>query len=51
MMRVNLWGNFVCAKAVLPAMIEQRSGSIIGMTSIAAKRKGGRRATHPARFG
>ena len=38
MMRVNLRGNFICAKAVLPTMIEQKSGNIIGITSIAAKR-------------
>jgi citronellol/citronellal dehydrogenase len=39
MMRVNLRGTFLCAKAVLPAMIEQKSGNIICMTSIAAKRQ------------
>lgn len=39
MIRVNLRGNFICAKAVLPAMMEQKSGNIIAMTSIAAKRK------------
>ena len=38
MMRVNLRGTFICTKAVLPTMIAQRSGSIICMTSIAAKR-------------
>ena len=38
MMRVNLRGNFVCAKAVLPTMMAQKSGNIIGITSIAAKR-------------
>jgi citronellol/citronellal dehydrogenase len=38
MMNVNLRGNFICAKSVLPAMIEQRCGNIIGITSIAAKR-------------
>jgi len=39
MMNVNLRGTFVCTKAVLPTMIEQQSGNIIAMTSIAAKRK------------
>ncbi len=39
MMNVNLRGTFVCTKAVLPTMIEQKSGNIIAMTSIAAKRK------------
>jgi len=39
MMRVNLRGTFLCTKAVLPAMIEQNSGSIICMSSPAAKRK------------
>jgi len=38
MMKVNLRGNFICAKAVLPTMMEQKSGNIIGITSIAAKR-------------
>jgi len=39
MMKVNLRGTFICTKAVLPAMVEQRSGNIICMSSIAAKRK------------
>lgn len=38
MMSVNLRGTFICTKAVLPTMIEQKSGNIIAMTSIAAKR-------------
>ena len=38
MMRVNLRGTFICTKAVLPTMMTQRSGNIIAMTSIAAKR-------------
>jgi len=33
---VNLLGTFLCTKAVLPTMIEQRSGSIINTTSGAA---------------
>jgi len=39
MMKVNLRGNFLCAKAVLPTMIKQKSGNIICMSSVAAKRK------------
>jgi len=38
MMRVNLRGTFICTKAVLPTMMAQRSGNIISITSIAAKR-------------
>jgi len=38
MMRVNLRGTFICSKAVLPTMIAQKSGNIMAMTSIAAKR-------------
>ena len=36
MLRVNLIGAFLCAKAVLPKMMEQRSGSIINISSLAA---------------
>ena len=36
-LRVNLTGAFVCAKAVLPHMMERRSGKIINMASIAGK--------------
>ena len=38
MMRVNLRGTFICTKAVLPTMMARKSGNIIAMTSIAAKR-------------
>ena len=31
---INLTGTFLCCKAVLPAMIEQRSGSIITVASV-----------------
>jgi 3-oxoacyl-[acyl-carrier protein] reductase len=34
-MGVNLRGTFLCTKAVLPKMIEQRSGNIINMSSVA----------------
>jgi citronellol/citronellal dehydrogenase len=35
-LKVNLTGAFLCAKAVLPSMTEQRSGSIINISSLAA---------------
>lgn len=38
MMNVNLRGTFLATKAVLPTMIDQRSGNVLAMTSIAAKR-------------
>lgn len=34
---VNLTGPFLCARAVLPAMMRQRSGRIINISSIAGK--------------
>jgi citronellol/citronellal dehydrogenase len=34
--KVNLTGAFLCSKAVLPFMIEQKSGSIINISSLAA---------------
>jgi NAD(P)-dependent dehydrogenase (short-subunit alcohol dehydrogenase family) len=36
-LRVNLTGAFICAKAVLPHMIARRSGKIMNMASIAGK--------------
>ncbi len=39
--RVNLTGAFLCAKAVLPMMIEQRQGSIINISSLAANERDG----------
>jgi NAD(P)-dependent dehydrogenase (short-subunit alcohol dehydrogenase family) len=36
-MAVNLTGVFLCAKAVLPAMIERGSGRIVNIASIAGK--------------
>ncbi len=38
---VNLKGVFLCTKAVLPALIAQRSGRIINIASVAGKRGGG----------
>jgi NAD(P)-dependent dehydrogenase (short-subunit alcohol dehydrogenase family) len=34
---VNLTGPFLCAKAVLPSMIERRAGKVINIASIAGK--------------
>ena len=36
-LRVNLTGAFICAKTVLPHMMERHSGKIINMASIAGK--------------
>jgi len=38
--RVNLIGAFLCTKAVLPKMVEQRRGSIINITSVSATERG-----------
>jgi citronellol/citronellal dehydrogenase len=35
-LKVNLTGAFLCSKAVLPGMIERKSGSIINITSVDA---------------
>lgn len=40
-LKVNLTGAFLCAKAVLPAMIAQKSGSIINISSLAADERDG----------
>jgi citronellol/citronellal dehydrogenase len=37
-MGVNLRGTFLCSKAVLPQMLEQKSGHIINLSSVLAKR-------------
>jgi 3-oxoacyl-[acyl-carrier protein] reductase len=36
-LKVNLWGPFHCLKEAVPAMIRQRSGKIINISSIAGK--------------
>lgn len=38
-LKVNLTGSFICSKAVLPKMIEQRAGSIVNISSFAADEK------------
>jgi NAD(P)-dependent dehydrogenase (short-subunit alcohol dehydrogenase family) len=38
-LRVILTGAFLCSKAVLPKMIEQKSGSIINISSLAADQR------------
>lgn len=40
-LRVNLTGVFLCSKAVLSRMTEQRSGSIINISSLAANERDG----------
>ena len=35
---VNLTGSFLCCRAVLPGMIEQKGGKIINITSVAGQR-------------
>jgi NAD(P)-dependent dehydrogenase (short-subunit alcohol dehydrogenase family) len=37
---VNLKGAFLCAKAVVPNMIQRKSGRIVNVSSVAAKRPG-----------
>jgi citronellol/citronellal dehydrogenase len=39
-LKVNLTGAFLCARAVLPGMMERRAGSIINISSIQATQKG-----------
>ncbi len=39
--RVNLSGVYYCSKAVLPAMLERKSGSIINIASVSAYKGGG----------
>ena len=39
-LKVNLTGPFLCARAVLPGMMERRRGSIVNISSIQAEQKG-----------
>jgi NAD(P)-dependent dehydrogenase (short-subunit alcohol dehydrogenase family) len=41
-MNVNLRGAYLCCKAVLPKMVEQKSGSILNISSAASRGAGGR---------
>ncbi len=45
-MSVNLRGPYLCTKAVLPKMVEQRSGSILNISSGAAKSTGPGRVSY-----
>jgi 3-oxoacyl-[acyl-carrier protein] reductase len=45
---LNLKSVFLCSKAVVPAMLEKKSGSIINLTSIAGRTGGGPGAIHYA---
>ena len=38
--RVNLTGSFICTKSVLPAMMDQKRGSIILLSSVQAQARG-----------
>ncbi|HDL19255.1 MAG TPA: SDR family oxidoreductase [Bacteroidetes bacterium] len=38
MIRINLKGTFLCSQAVLPAMIENKSGHIVNILSVAARK-------------
>jgi citronellol/citronellal dehydrogenase len=39
-LKVNTTGPYLCTRAVLPAMIEQKGGSIINISSLAANERG-----------
>jgi len=40
-MRINTTGAWLCCQAVIPAMLEQKNGSIVNVSSVAAQRGGG----------
>jgi len=50
-MRVNARGVFLMSRAVVPTMIEQRSGSIVNMSSVLAQTGLGRRVSYAASKG
>ena len=45
MLRINLDGPFICCKAIVPAMLEQKYGRIVNIASIAGK-EGNPNAAH-----
>ena len=47
-MAVNLKGTFLCCRAVLQKMIEQRSGKVINISSIGGRRGGAGRSAYRA---
>jgi NAD(P)-dependent dehydrogenase (short-subunit alcohol dehydrogenase family) len=47
-LNTNLLGTFLCCRAVLPLMIEQRSGSIVTVGSATGKRPNAGRAAYAA---
>lgn len=38
---INMKGTFLCTKAVLPQMLKQKTGRVVNMSSVSAKRGGG----------
>ena len=40
-MRINTTGAWLCCQAVIPAMVQQKSGSIVNVSSVAGQRGGG----------
>jgi NAD(P)-dependent dehydrogenase (short-subunit alcohol dehydrogenase family) len=40
-MRVNMTGVWLCCQAIIPAMLRQRSGCIVNVSSVAGQRGGG----------
>lgn len=49
-LRVDLTGPFLCARAVLPSMMERKSGSIINITSQAGSERGGKTVGYSAAY-
>jgi meso-butanediol dehydrogenase/(S,S)-butanediol dehydrogenase/diacetyl reductase len=47
-MAVNVKGSFLCAQAVVPHMIERKTGKIINISSVAAKRPGALQTAYAA---
>lgn len=49
-LKVDLTGPFICSRAVLPSMMERRSGSIINITSQAGSEQGGKTVGYSAAY-